>query len=158
MFGNDKETGHAMIANPIMSKTSHCMPGNEAFEGKLVQVIERNPEGDCLCLEPKGKTGMATIDASDVLFFIPMKKDQGNHLVPTNMTTMEEINWMAMVQTFPGIYNAAVLAFATTGNRVPKYSDYKAVWKLCESPTADVSAIYAFMLLNGEELRRAANA
>jgi hypothetical protein len=156
MFG-EKETGHAMIARPIKGKTSHCWPDNETYEGQLVQVIERNPEGDCLCLAPKGKAGMATIDASDVLFFVPMKKDGTNHIVPANLSLIEEMNWSAMVHQFPEVYNAAVLAFCTRENRCPSYSDFKAIYKMCESPDKDVSAIWAFMVLNHEELRRAAN-
>jgi hypothetical protein len=157
MFGKDKETGHAMVANTIRSSTSHCMPNNAAFEGQLVQVIERNEAGDCLCVSRNGKAEMATIDASDIAMFIPMKKNHMNLIVPSNMSVMEEMNWTAMTHEFPDVYTPAVLAFATRENRAPTYADFRAIHKMCSDPDKDVSAMWAFMVLNGEELRKAAN-
>ena len=137
MFGNNKVTGFARIAKPLKSKSSICVPNNAAFEGKLVQVIERNPDGDCLCL---ANEGMGNIDAVDVDLFIPVEKNITGKLIPTNLSFIEKMNWSALAEMTP-YYNAAYIYFAGINNRNAEANDYKAMYKLCDQPNDAVIAL-----------------
>ena len=43
------------------------------ISGVVLRVLERNPEGDCLCLCPSGKY-LVDIDNRDILAFVEMPK------------------------------------------------------------------------------------
>jgi hypothetical protein len=147
MFG-EKNSGFARIANEIKSSGSHCSPNDQVFAGCLVKVIECNKEGDCLCLnENEHGSGMASIDHSDVLLFIPIEKDSSNFLMPSGLGLIQQMNWTAMAHQFPDIFNAAIISFASKNDRIPTHADFKEVYKLCDKPDVETSQMAHLILI-----------
>jgi hypothetical protein len=81
--------GIAMIRKPIINRNQGYMGGIELYEGKLLDVMDRNDAGDCLVMS---SAGLGNILAEDIVEFVPVVKKKGV-IMPSNITILEEFLW-----------------------------------------------------------------
>lgn len=62
------------VTNKELTKTRNIHGPLSQISGTCLFVIERNPEGDCLCM--LSNIGLVDVDASDVRSFIEIKKEK----------------------------------------------------------------------------------
>jgi len=83
--------GIALISSNIKNKDRVYLPDISQFEGQVVIVMDRNNEGDCLCLSKEG-SGLGDVLSEDVIQFLPVIKKNGV-IMPTNLSFIEQSMW-----------------------------------------------------------------
>lgn len=81
--------GYAMIKNPIKNRNRVYMGGIHLYEGKVLNVMDRNDSGDCLVIS---EAGMGDVLSEDIQVFVPIKKKH-DVIMPADISVIDEMLW-----------------------------------------------------------------
>ena len=108
--------GIAMISPQVKNRNRIYMGGLDKYEGKVLQVIDRNNDGDCLVLNDNG---MGDFLASDILCFLPVTKKM-DIVLPVGLSFFEEQLWISKaMQVGIDKFNWAFFNKAVIDQRIP---------------------------------------